>query len=273
MDYGRLSTMTALSAQATVETAATVKPLGAGELALIVGLSLGLAVVHFLPSVLETPLLDQYSDGWVAVTSGITVAYVFVDVLPEIHEVSELATATAAGVLASVGTHVYVLSLLGFLTHHVLEKAAVDHHHEATGLEPGVFWLRVGLRSLFNGVVGLMLAFLHVFFETNHYLLFFVAIAIHFFVGDYGLFEEAPGQYVQYARWFAAASLVVGTLVGLLARWTMPVAGVDATLFFAFLAGGIIYDAFSNELPTSSESRAALFTAAALVYGTVLVFV
>jgi len=252
---------------------ATVEPLASGELLLIAALAVGLAAVHLVPSLLEPSLFEQHSDNWVAVTSGITVAYVFVDILPEIHKVAALAMTAAAGVLATVGTHVYVLALVGFLTHHLLEEAAADQHHVSEVMERNVFWLRLGLISLFNVVVGLMLAFLHVFFETDHYLLFFVAVAIHFFVGDYGLYEEAPELYKRYARWLAPASLLGGTLIGLLTRWAMPVAGVDAALIFAFLGGGIIYDAFSNELNTSSESRAAVFTVTALSYGAVLVFV
>lgn len=241
-------------------------------LRLVLPMSVGLVIVHFLPLHRAASLLEGNEETWQSVANGISIAYVFLDIHPEIHDVAEVAMANRSGLLGTIGTHIYGVTLLGFLCFHFLEVRARGRADHRTRGQP-VFWLRSAVLSLTNFLIGVMLSFLQVFFHPANYLLFFVAFAIHLFVVDYRLYEATPTLFTRYGRGLAAGSLVTGLGVGLLLHSLRLLAIVDTALLFAFLGGGLIYHAFVNETESPAESDVTVFLLSAVGYGVLLVLV
>ena len=130
---------------------------------------------------------------WLSVAGGVSVAYVFVHLLPEVSEVQEVLADALGTTLGFLENHGYLLALVGLVVFYGLERAASASRkqrggeHEATG--EGVFWLNIGSFALYNLLIGYLLVR-----RPEQGLLelvwFAVAMALHFVVNDFGLREH-----------------------------------------------------------------------------------
>ncbi len=97
-------------------------------------------------------------------------------------------------------------------------------------------------------------------------MLFFIAMALHFVVNDYGLREDHKDLYSRVGRWVLAAAVFVGWLVGLLMEIPDPALAV----LIAFLSGGIILYVLKEELPRERESRSWPLALGMAIYAAIL---
>ena len=95
-------------------------------------------------------------------------------------------------------------------------------------------------------------------------MLFFLAIALEFTISDRGMHEDHKGEYDRLGRWVLAGAVVAGALTGLVTE----VASTTLAVLSAFLAGFIILNVFSEELPDERDSSVGAFTAGVVVYST-----
>ena len=237
-------------------------------------LALGLAVVHVLASRLW--FLDGVPRSRaLSFAGGVSVAYVFVHLFPEMQEAGATIHESQFGPLALFAEHhVYLVALAGFVAFYGLERFAQEAGGEredpdpVSDPDPDVFWLHVGSFGAYNALVGYLLLHREEAGLTS-LLLFFVAMALHFVVNDHGLREHHGGLYRRRGRWVLAAAILAGTGVGLAVA--VP-EGILAVLF-AFLAGGIVLNVIKEELPEERESRFPAFAAGAAGYAALLVIV
>ena len=194
---------------------------------------------------------------WLSASSGVSVAYVFVRILPELSEAQEVIRAVVGGWLAFWEHHVYVVALLGLAVFYGLDRAAIasrqSNREESRGdvTAAGVFWLHIIVYGLYNTLIGYLLLNRD---ETDAIgmLQFALAMALHFAVNDYGLREHHKYIYNGIGRWVLATAVIVG--------WTLGSSGMGIdraaiAVMFAFLAGGIILNVLKEELPAERESR------------------
>ena len=233
----------------------------AGQLPFI--LALGLAAVHLFASKLR--FLDVTPRSrWLSMAGGAAVAYVFLHLFPEL--------ALAQESLRDRGPfetehEIYLLSMAGLAVFYGLERAAKVSRHERrkAGEEdvpsPGVFWLHVVSFALYNAFVGYLL--LH---REEDLLLFFLAMALHFLVNDYGLRKDHRDQYDRVGRWILSAAVLLGWEIGT----QVEIGELPLALLFAFLAGGIVLNVLKEELPAERESRFSAFVLGAAGYAAVL---
>ena len=255
---------------------------GAAPLAVAVIAAVALAVVHLL-----TPSL-RFLGGtprsiWLSIAGGVSVAYVFVHLLPELasgqERVSRALAETGAGEgLGFAERHVYLIALAGLAIFYGLDKlavrsrrqraarpggafsageadAAAGHElqgaaaaHEATG--PGVFWIHIGSFAVYNLLIGYLL--LHGERRTVSTLAFFTAaMGLHFLVTDFGLNEHHKERYRGIGRWILAVAVCAG--LGLAVLTELPEAAV--AVLVAFLAGGVILNVLKEEVPEERQSR------------------
>ncbi|MBA2529778.1 MAG: hypothetical protein H0V19_07450 [Euzebyales bacterium] len=232
--------------------------------------ALVLAALHLLAGRLR--FLDGVPRSWgLSVAGGISVAYVFVHLLPELNAAQEAVGEAAGGALAALESHVYLLALLGLAVFYGLERGSRQsrrERHETEGVDeasPALAWLAIGSYALYNTIIGYLL----VHREENTaraLLLFAAAMGVHFVINDRGLREHHAGLYHRYGRWLCAAAVLLGWAVGAATEISEAFLG----LLLAFLAGGVILNVLKEELPAERESRFSAFLAGAAGYTLVL---
>jgi len=232
-----------------------------------------LAAVHFFAGRLT--FLDRVpQSGWLSFGGGISVAYVFVHLLPEV-EAGGKAVSDWLG-LAFLEHHVYLVALAGFVVFYGLErlaKRAGSHRSSSDGDREreddpsgGVFWVHIGSFTVYNLLVGYTL---HHRSDFASLVLFTVALALHFVVNDYGLRKHYSGRYHDRGRWLVSAAVVAGTALA----FVYPLGEALFATVLAFLAGGIVLNVVKEELPEERESRFSAFAAGAVAYTAVLLLV
>ncbi len=233
---------------------------------------LGLVVVHLFSNRLR--FLDVTPRSiWLSIAGGISVAYVFVHLLPELAEGQEtVAEALDEGEgLAFLQSHIYLIALLGLAVFYGLERLATStrRRKREAGKEDstseGVFWLHISSFAVYNFLIGYL--FLHrLATGLEDLLLFFVAMALHFVVNDHGLREHHKEPYLRRGRWILAAAVILGWGLALLTE----IPEVAIAVLTAFLAGGVIMNVLKEELPEERESRFWAFALGAALYTAVL---
>lgn len=205
-----------------------------------------LALVHIFTGRLR--FLDTTPRSvWLSVAGGVSVAYVFVHVLPELSRSQE--DFRKAGWLVEIERHVYLLALLGLAVFYGLERT-VRASQRKGNVGRGVFILHIGAFAIYNLLFGYLLT--HRGTPGGAQLLFYTgAIGLHFLVNDYGLLKDHRAEWHRVARWVLAGAILSGWVLGLSTEITE--AGVAA--LFALLAGGIVLNVLKEELPEERESR------------------
>lgn len=205
---------------------------------------------------------------WLSMAGGISVAYVFLHILPELSESQGHIVETGGLVTGYLEHHVYLVALLGLGIFYGLERAAKERRERNTAEDKGpayVFWLHMASFSIYNGLIGYLL--LHRVDQTiQSLLLFFFAMTVHFVVNDYGLREDHEEDYDRRGRWILAAALFVGWAVGL----ATEIHEAAIAVLFAFLAGGVVLNVLKEELPRERKSRFWAFALGALAYAILL---
>lgn len=232
-------------------------------------LAIALAIVHLYSGRLR--FLDNIPRSrWLSLASGVSVAYVFIHLLPDLG--ARQSTLQATGNFSFIEHHVYVMALAGLMIFYGLERAVVNSHQRDPGSEEaketsdiGVFWIHVASFAVYNGLIGYLLLHRE---EPGLLSLFFFAIAmgLHFVVNDYGLRQDHKRTYHRIGRWILAAAILVGWAIG----YGSEVSEAAITVLFAFLAGGVILNVLKEELPEERQSRFWAFAAGAIAYSVLL---
>jgi hypothetical protein len=241
----------------------------------------GLAAVHLFAGKIRFLRVVPRS-RWLSMAGGVSLAYVFVHLLPEITErqAAIAAETDPAHPLVAAGGErlLFIVALVGFAAFYGLEQIASHSRRESTvGTVGGdaetetsasVFWLHIGSFSVYNALIGYLL--LHREEMGLWSLLFyFVAMALHFTVNDYGLHDHHREAYRRVGRWILAAAVLVGFAVG----YFVGVPEAVLSLLLAFIAGGVILNVIKEELPDDRQSRFWAFAAGVSVYGGLLLLV
>lgn len=205
----------------------------------------------------------------VSFSAGMSIAYVFVRMMPELHGARELLVESAPDrtALRFEGIGIYFLALVGFLCFYGLdrlrptpaaESAAAGEHALANGHVAGLA-AYVGLMSyLLVRDAGESAA------ATALYTL---AFGGHFLALDHSLREGYGEAYRHRGRWWMAASCLLGWLLGV--AFVLP--EFPLSLLVAFISGGVIMTNTLMELSEGRDGRFLPFVAGSLLYGLVLV--
>ncbi len=179
----------------------------------------GLAVALFVVSHLFAGRL-RFLDGvprsrWLSLAGGISVAYVFLHVFPEL-EAAQTALIDSWPGADWLENHAYLVALTGLTGFYALERmirqngAANERDPtETTRTGKGAFWLHIGSFAAYNALIGYLLV--HREEQDLRGLLFYtIAMALHFAVNDYGLRRDHRAAYRRVGRWVLATAIVVG---------------------------------------------------------------
>lgn len=216
-----------------------------------------LVVVHLFAAKLRF-LQGTPRSRWLSAAGGISVAYVFLHLLPELAEGQDVIQRSAQGGFRFLEHHAYLIAFAGLTIFYGLERAAKASRKarpvgekDTTG--PGVFWLHMVSFSIYNILIGYLLV--RNVRSLMGLAFFAIAMALHFVVTDFGLHEHHKAMYTRLGRWLLAAAVVVGWLIGI----AVEIPELAMSMLVAFLAGGVILNVLKEELPEERESRFSAF--------------
>jgi hypothetical protein len=204
---------------------------------------------------------------YISAAAGISVAYIFVDVLPELELQRQVVVASAAGPkLLFAEQQVYLLALLSFvvmygLQHMVLVSRESRRATVLAGRTDGVYWLQLGGYAAYSSLIGYLLVD-RVERGALAIVAYTIAMAVHFLIVDHGLVEEHGGAYGSRGRWLLTASVIAGWALAVAA----PLPEVLVARLFAVLAGGVVITSLRAELPDDRVGRFWPFCLAALAF-------
>lgn len=207
---------------------------------------------------------------WASLAGGVSIAYVFVEFLPELVEAQEAFDESAAPWIVFFERHVYVLALLGLILFYGLEKLAVGsraRNRQGGGLDctgPGVFWVHVSGYAVYNALLGYLLQ--HSIEEWVLCLLLTIALALHLAISALNLREHHKGSYDQVGRWILAGSLITGWVLGQISALDI----LTLSIVIALVAGVLILTVLNEELPSERESDFWSFLGGAAVFTSLL---
>jgi hypothetical protein len=232
----------------------------------LVGVHLLASRLRFLEVIPRSRLLST--------AGGISVAYVFLRILPDLGRSQAMVGYELEEALRVPRHPIYVVALLGLVVFYGLERLtdrSRKEHLQAEGEDcpsPLVFWISMASYSIVNFAVGYLLVQREAA-GLNSLALFFLAMALWFIVNDYGLRSEHKENYNRLGRWVLSGVVLIGWTVGLFA----PVPGVVLSLALAFVGGGVVLNVLKEELPRERESRFWAFALGAAAYSALLLAV
>jgi hypothetical protein len=207
---------------------------------------------------------------WVSAAAGITVAYVFVDVLPELAAQSEAVRKVADESGWFIDQRIYFLALLSFVVMYGIEHIVLSQRgHRASGSaadgRDAVYWLHVGGFAAY----GLLIGYLLIERAERGGLslaLYAFAMAVHFVVVNHALAEEHGERYRRRGHWVLALAVLAGWGLGSV----VEIGQVAFARLFAVLAGGVVITSLKAELPDDRVGRFWPFCLAAMLFALVL---
>jgi hypothetical protein len=200
--------------------------------------------------------------------AGMSAAYVFVHVMPELTELRETFIHDATFTLPYHGALIYFAALVGFLVFYGLDSLHVRIRDTSSAANAKVraFRLQLAGFAAYAWVVAYLLV-RGVEHATKGEVFYTIALSLHFLTVARALYEEHGPLYERSGRVVLAAMVMAGWLVGMFVA-------VDAqvvALFMAFISGAVIINATIEELPSEQHGHFVSFVSGGLGYGAALV--
>jgi hypothetical protein len=201
---------------------------------------------------------------WQALSAGVAVAYVFVNVMPELEEHRKAVSESVLGTFLDAEKRIYLWALAGFLVFAGISRLKVVARENAGT----VYWGSMTGWALYTMLIGYLL--LHREDASMLSLWLFVfAMGLHIFMLDNELAEKFEDLYEPWGRLVLVVSLFIG--------WAMGVFDVLPESFtsrlFAFVIGGVIITSAHEEMSVEESGRFWWFVGGAGLYATLLMLI
>lgn len=234
-------------------------------------LAIGLAAIHAFVATVKLPsAISMFR--WISFAGGVSIGYVFLEILPELshaqHEIGEL----ELPIVAYLENHVYILALLGLVVFYGLDILALHSrkqnkaNQDADHTEDNVFWIHIGGFAALNIILGYLMQDLKAHHSLLSCVLFFLAIALHFFILDHHLREHHKDLYDHIGRWILTGAIMLGAIAG----QALHLNEAAIATVWSFLAGSIILNVLKHELPSERESSFPSFIGGTVIYSALI---
>ncbi len=210
-----------------------------------------LAIIHLFAN--QAKVLGWVWHGqFLSFAAGISLAYVFVDLLPALERGGPILKQAFDSFLPFLELHAYLIALLGILFYYGVESAKSNQKNT---------WIPISGYLLFNFFVGAGLSDSSNP-EIQPLALFTIAIGMHYFVRDH----MANVTHRPVVLGALILILFAGYLVGYLTQIPAAVSAIG----ISFVAGGILLNIFRYELPKKEKGGYGWFILGALLYTSLL---
>lgn len=206
--------------------------------------------------------------GWLlSLGAGVSIAYVFVHMMPEIAGAREAYAQSTRFPVLFRGMLIYFIAMIGFMVYYGLENlrrrvrrrintrfTRVDYAIHISGFAVYVWMISY---LLVNRIEKTPIAI----------TLYTIAMVAHFLTIDRSLREEHGAVYERGGRGVLAAMSALGWGMGLL----MPLPLYLLAVMLAFVSGAIIMNSAIMELPNRKDERFLGFLTGGILYGMLLI--
>jgi len=228
--------------------------------------ALVLASVYVLGSRLHA---RSHHRRWVSIAAGVSVATIFVDLLPEISESqAKFSTGAHPGAALFPEQAIYLAAMLGFVLFYGLEYMVASSPSTEDKPSGAFFSLQIAAFAGYSGLIAYLLVH-NTWHDAPSLTLYSLAMAFHLLLVDHSLAEKRHGLYEGRGRWILALAVMAGWSIGILTsipeQWLARITG--------FVCGGVLMNTLVVELPEGREGRLWPFVSAAAAYSLVLIVV
>ncbi len=246
------------------------------DLFITLAIGLSLAFLHvWSPYVHPGSYID--SRYWLPFADGISITYIFLQLLPEITHLADDELRLDEPYVLRFGEWLEPLSawgeqnpflplLLGFTLFYGLERGIerpVDHGARDGAERPVHFWVHMVGMSLYKVLLGYLMGQIT---SLSGLLFFAFAIMMHFLVIDFHLLEMHRSAYHRIGRWILTGAFLVGWILSTQVEIAPPV----LAMLVSFVAGGAVLLIIQDEFSESHDNSYAAFLIAVLLYGSLL---
>lgn len=236
-------------------------------------LAIGFALIHFFSKNM-TFLSEKPRSRFLSIAGGISVAYVFVHLLPELHTYqNKISEEMKESPLGYIDNHILLVALFGLVVFYGLERLVKPSKRKRSSTEgkkvsAGVFWLHISSFFVYNMVIGYLLI-REEYKSIWGMFFFFLAMGVHFVINDHGLRSAHKETYDKRGRLLLTAAILLGWGIGA----AVEVNELMISLLVAFISGGVILNVMKEELPEERESSFRAFTTGVIVYSVLLMLI
>ena len=212
-------------------------------LALVHGFATRLPIFSFIPRF-----------RWTSFAGGVSLSYVFLEIFPELSHAQEELQHSDILLVQYLENHVYILALMGLLVFYslnflALKAKSLKAKSATVSVGSTVFWIHISAFAILNLIFGYLLQDL-----SEHSpiacMLFFTAVALHFFIIDDNLREHQKFLYDRFGRWILVGAIVLGAVIGQATNLNEAAVAI----IWSFLTGSIILNVLKRELPDEKET-------------------
>jgi hypothetical protein len=208
----------------------------------------------------------------ISAAAGVSIAYVFMRMLPELNEAGRaFVDATAHRTLPFPELRIYTSALLGFILfyglEHLVKWSRVAGRKNTPGYGGGdpVFLLHIGGFAVYGWLVAYLIV-RSISDRPLPILLYALAMGLHFLSVDHSLGREHGDLYSRPGKQILAGGVLAGWICGVLAEFPKPV----VITLLGLVSGGVIMNSMIMELPTEKEGNFWAFGGGAGAYAVLL---
>lgn len=236
-------------------------------LSLAIPAVLVLALIHILAQKIKFIHYKPRS-AWLSFAGGVSVAYVFIHLLPELLEAQKFLEEDFLASVKFLESHAFLIALSGLIIFYGLEKLAKTNIKTGKKFSSKLFWIHILSFAVYNFIIGY--GILHRENLTEKSLVFYaIAMGLHFLVNDYGIYNHFKEKYLLSGRWILSISIIAGFTAGVF----IEVSEGFLIILISFISGGIILNILKEELPEEKESKFSSFFLGALIYTILLLII
>jgi len=212
---------------------------------------------------------NSHHRRWVSIAAGVSVATIFVDLLPEISESqAKFSTGIHHGAALFPEQAIYLAAMVGFVLFYGLEYMVAASPSKEDEPSSVFFSVQIAAFALYSGLIAYLLVH-NTWQDAPSLGLYALAMAFHLLLVDHSLAAERHALYEGRGRWILALAVMAGWSVAVLTsipeQWLARITG--------FVCGGVLMNTLVVELPEGRGGRLLPFVLAAAAYSLVLIVV
>ncbi len=201
---------------------------------------------------------------WLSFSGGMAVSYVFVYILPTLHQLQQSIFEYAYRL--TMESELYIIGLLGLLIFYSIEKAmgTLANRKQPRGELP-IYWMHLVFFAIYNMLIAYTVVSANV--SGVQALFYGTAIGLHFITIAHDLWRDSPKRYNKIGRYVVVLGIIMGWIIGVFV--ILPY--LAQAIIFAFISGAMILNVLKNELPHEQDAHFPSFAIGVAFYTTVTV--